>query len=927
MNTAVRVRERNGSWRQLSVGQAVAEASDYLNRGDDEQALTLLEKAVQHAPSVPIFRYLLGIAQVRRKLYEPAIANLEKAVRSDEDNVDYLVALGEALRAARPQEAVPYFNRAVALGSKSPLAYSRLAELLVEGERPEEALSVCDAGLAVCGEHPEILASRGLALKVLARPQEAFECLQKVVAVLPQDLGTLTNLAGTLLELGRVREARSYLNRALALKPDSATDHYNLGIALLLEGNYIDGFREYESRWDVRRLVPEAPVYPCPLWDGSELNGRRIVLHPEQGAGDAIQFVRYAELVRARGGRVIVLARPPLMHLMSWLEGCEVAALDGPTPPHELHCPLLSLPHVMRTDKDSIPPPARFVVPAPMKQKWNGILGEKTGTRIGVVWAGAPAHRNDRNRSFACRFFAPLLQIPRTQWFSLQVGSAVAQLDEPVLQGKIQDLAPHLTDYAETAAAIANLDLVITADTSVAHLAGSLGTPVWVLTPFAPDWRWLLDREDSPWYPGLRLFRQKVAGDWAALMQSVEEELRQWRPKAAAPLRSATSPDELARLAADFIPAGAHVLDLGCGDTALEQVLPAGCRYTPYDRAQAPLPAGITHVAALGVVEQIDDWKGFLQQLRGLGLPAVLSYSAALAPHLELQDLCAGFAEAGFHLQSSRQSDDNQVLLRLAPVETRLPVRRRVLVMSSGRADSFGDRLGIHLVNSLMPADTEVHHGFLDPWSVPPGDFDLLVLGIGDSLSQPLLTDQLIGLTQRIPRSVGIFGTHYRASIEQRRMADLLDRLTVWFARNEEDLLLHGAGRKNAVHLGDWLISAFPLTRWQRDETLRVGPDAWKDLPLDRTIGNIQKYRSVISERADPLLCSLTSAERVAYQESAEPSGRFRSLLMDVFGRTWPESHLFEFPREAVAAYRARTMRVMSRMPQTFRQLLESADR
>jgi hypothetical protein len=155
------------------------------------------------------------------------------------------------------------------------------------------------------------------------------------------------------------------------------------------------------------------------------------------------------------------------------------------------------------------------------------MLGQKTGTRIGIAWAGAPAHRNDRNRSFACFLLAPLLEIPRLQWFSLQVGPAVAQLAEPGIQGKINDLAPRLTDYAETAAAISQLDLVITADTSVAHLAGSLGTPVWMLTPFAPDWRWLLGREDSPWYPGMRLFRQRVAGDWPGVMHDVAAALRQ----------------------------------------------------------------------------------------------------------------------------------------------------------------------------------------------------------------------------------------------------------------------------------------------------------------------------------------------------------------------------------------------------------------
>jgi len=292
-----------------------------------------------------------------------------------------------------------------------------------------------------------------------------------------------------------------------------------------------------------------------------------------------------------------------------------------------------------------------------------------------------------------------------------------------------------------------------------------------------------------------------------------------------------------------------------------------------------------------------------------------------------MEELSAGIAEAGFHLQSSLRADGNQMLLRIVAAETRLPVRRRVLVMSDTGA-GFEDRLGFHTINSLMPAGAEVHHGHLRPWNVPRGDFDLLVLGVGNSMFQPILTDQLMDLVARIPRSIGIFGTQYREGIDGGRMARLIDRLTVWFARNEEDLLLYGARQKKAVHLGDWLISALPLTRWERDETLQAGPEVLTDMPLDRAIRNIRKYRSVVAEEVTLLLCALTSAERVAYREQREDgsgklSGKFRSLLIDIFGRTWPEEHFFEVPRDAVAAYRARSMRVMSGMPALFGQLLE----
>jgi Flp pilus assembly protein TadD len=927
MKSAVRVQERSGAWRQLSLAEAIAEASRHLERGDDAHALKLLEKTVQHAPRIPVVRYLLGVAQVRQKRFEPAISNLEKAVHADERNADYQLSLGEALMAEHPLEAIPHLARSVELGSKRPEAYSKLATLLADDQKPEQALCICDLGLTACGEHPGILASRGVVLTLLDRSAEALECLRKAEALRPHDHWTMVVTAGILLDLGRVPEARHYMERACALEPGNAEAHFNLALTQLLAGDYREGFREYEWRWGMRKVAGR-PIFPQPVWDGAELAGRRILLHTEQGAGDTIQFVRYLNFVKARGGHAILPTPKPLVRLMGWLGGCEIAPVDLPLPAFDVQCHLLSLPSLAATDKDTIPPPAAFVIPPEMKQKWSGILGEKTGLRVGRVWAGTAAHKNDRKRSMACRQFAPLLECPGVQWFSLQVGPAVAQLAEPAVQGKVRDLAPHLTDYAETAAAISQLDLVITVDTSVAHLAGSLGAPVWMLTPFAPDWRWLLEREDSPWYPTMRLFRQPVAGDWDSVMKSVEHELH--RLLSAAPA-SAPLPNECVRMAADFIPAGASVLDLGAGSSALEHYLPTGSRYTRFDVVQnseqpIPRPAGVTHVTALGVLELVPDWRKVLKQLRAFGLPVILSYCA----HEGLQELCRVFAEAGFHLQSSLRTDDNRVLLRIVPGETRLPLRRRVLVMSCDNSGNFADRLGFHAINSMMPAGAEVHHGCLDPWDVPPGDFDLLILGTGNSVGQQILTDQVLELVRRVPRSVGIFGTEYREGIDRARMTELVDRLTIWFARYEEDLLLYGAGRQNAVHLGDWTIGAFPMTRWNRDETLRAGWECWKNLPLDGAIRKIQKYRTVVAEGIEPLLCALTSADRVAYTEqrdaSGKHSGKYRSLLIDIFGRTWPESNLFEFPREAVAAYRARTMRVMSEMPLVFNQLLESQE-
>jgi len=295
--------------------------------------------------------------------------------------------------------------------------------------------------------------------------------------------------------------------------------------------------------------------------------------------------------------------------------------------------------------------------------------------------------------------------------------------------------------------------------------------------------------------------------------------------------------------------------------------------------------------------------------------------------HFSLQELCGALAESGFHVQTSQRVGSSQVLIRAVPADPRLRQRSRVLVLSCGNSGNFGDRVGFHLINSVLPASAEVSHASLSPWNVPAGDFDLLVLGTGNSLFQDVLTDELLTLVRRVPRSIGIFGTQYRELLDRTRLAQVLDCLTIWFARYEDDILLYGRGRRNVVHLGDWLISAFPLTRWQRDETLRVGTSVWNDLPLDRTIQNIQQYRAVVSERLHPLLCALTSAERVAYIQQRElgnglVSGMFRSMLVDVFGRAWPEDRLFEFDRDAVAGYRAKVLKTMAAMPGIFSELL-----
>lgn len=523
MNGVVRLREPDGSVRQLSVADAVAEASNDLQRGGAAHALRLLDQAVQRAPQAPAVRYLLGIAQLRHDQRDLAISNLERAVRSDARNVDYLAALGEALIPERPLDAIAYFAAAIELGAKRPDVYSLLASILINMRRPADALNACDLGITACGEAPEILGNRGLALRDLARYEEALQHLKKTESLLPHDYRVLVGIGNILSDLGRLREASDYFTKAAAVRPGDPVCRYNFALALLLAGNLRDGFAEYEWRWGNRQFASHRPRFAQPLWDGVELAGRHLLLSFEQGAGDTIQFARYVQFAKERGARVTMLVQSPLRRLMTWLTD-EIAVTDTLPAAFDVYCPLGSLPHVAGTDLESIPAPAQFEVPAITRWQWRARLGLPSGTRIAIVWAGAAGHLNDHNRSLSFQQYAPLFDAPGAEWFSLQVGPPSAQLT----QSKIRDLAPHLTDYAETAAALQNMDLVITADTSVAHLAGSLRIPTWVLIPFAPDWRWMRDRNDSPWYPSMKLYRQSSAGDWNTVLRNVKIDLNAW---------------------------------------------------------------------------------------------------------------------------------------------------------------------------------------------------------------------------------------------------------------------------------------------------------------------------------------------------------------------------------------------------------------
>jgi ADP-heptose:LPS heptosyltransferase len=301
-----------------------------------------------------------------------------------------------------------------------------------------------------------------------------------------------------------------------------------MSFRLLSCGDFINGWKEYEWRLKINAR-PSVKEFSQLLWDGSDISGKTILLYTEQGHGDAIQFIRYVPAVVQRGATIIVECQKELASLFQNVEGIKkVISIGEQLPAFDLHCPLLSLPLKFNTTLDTIPAEIPYIKVNPLStRKWKDKLSDDSSKlKVGLVWAGSQSHKDDRNRSFALNTFAPLAQFDNIVFYSLQKEKGSEQAKKPPEGMKLIDHMEEINDFSDTAALIENLDLVISVDTAVAHLAGAMGKPVWTLLPFVPDWRWLLNREDSPWYPTMKLFRQPSHSDWKSVIHKVAEELR-----------------------------------------------------------------------------------------------------------------------------------------------------------------------------------------------------------------------------------------------------------------------------------------------------------------------------------------------------------------------------------------------------------------
>lgn len=376
-------------------------------------------------------------------------------------------------------------------------------------------------------ELPDPQHSLGVVLQLQGRLQEAIEHYRAAITLDPYYVKARYNLADALSQCGLYQEAISSARAALQCDPTHTDAHWLLGMLLLLHGDFLNGWREYEWRWQSGKFNSRIPELGRPLWDGSPLAGRTLLIHMEQGRGDMIQFVRFASLAAATGGPVVVCALRELVPLLATVNGVSlVVDRDGPLPDFDVHISVQSLPRVLGTTLETIPDKIPYLTPDQVKvEQWRKAMSAEGRFRVGLAWQGTPTHKNDHNRSCTFAEFKPLGDLEGVAFYSLQLGAGAEQCASSSGSLPLIDLTENIHDFSDTAALIANLDLVISVDTAVAHLAGALGKQVWTLLPFVPEWRWLLDRRDSPWYPTMLLFRQPTPGDWPGVIALVKQEL------------------------------------------------------------------------------------------------------------------------------------------------------------------------------------------------------------------------------------------------------------------------------------------------------------------------------------------------------------------------------------------------------------------
>lgn len=483
---------------------AIATARAALSRGDAPAAIDQLTAAARRAPTNASIWFALGDVCVRTKRMEGAMVAFRQTCAIAPRDVRYRMALADAcFVAGEPRAALPEYLAATELDPNNVTAWSNAGAIYQQLGQPEQALGALHRALAIDPKHALSLNNSGLAF----------------------------------CELGEFALARDCLSMAVEVKPDYGAARWNRAILDLLHGDYVRGWEGHELRHVQLGRIGGLRTFPEPRWNGERFDGKRLLIWPEQGLGDQLQFVRFLPRVKALGGTVVLACAAPLRAMFEALVPAadEIVVIDTPYAACDLQAPLMSLPYILgrgnALDAERVP---YLQTTGDVSSSMAAVLpSDDPAFRVGIVWAGQPKHQNDHNRSIDLGVIASLFDIDGIDWFSVQKGEAaearLAELNTVRIAGgarAVAELGPHFSSFIDTAHAMSRLDLVITVDTAVAHLAGAMGIPCWVLLPFVPDWRWQLQRTDTPWYPTVRLFRQPLRGDWSSVVTAVDAELR-----------------------------------------------------------------------------------------------------------------------------------------------------------------------------------------------------------------------------------------------------------------------------------------------------------------------------------------------------------------------------------------------------------------
>jgi tetratricopeptide (TPR) repeat protein len=501
-----------------------------LQNGRDSEAVDLIQRAIALASNNPEAYAHLGIALEHLGKLDEAEGAYRQAIALRADYLEAYIHLVTILRSkGQLDEAQAACSRAIQIDSNCAEAYGNLGNLLKDRGKFNDAIIAYRRAIELKPHLADSHTNLGFALAEIGQVDEATAALSRSIAIKPQNPEAYLGLGNVLSDEARWDEAIAAYQKSIAFSPDFAQAHNNLAFALLASGEFKHGWQELEWRWkcaDNYQLPQRNLVQPT--WDGSPLAGRTILIQTEHGFGDSIQFIRYVPLVAGHDGKIIIECQPELQRLFQTVHpSAQVIARGDPLPRFDVHCGLLSLPRIFGTTLGNIPNAVPYLYADDQKAaKWRARLADDPSAfNVGLVWTGNPANRLNRNRAVDFSMLAGLGNVAGVRFVSLQKGAATVNAKNPPPGFEIVDWTDELKDFSDTAALITNLDLIISVDTAVAHLSAAMNKPVWLLIPFMPEWRWMLVREDSPWYPTMRLFRQETRGDWGAVVSRIAKEL------------------------------------------------------------------------------------------------------------------------------------------------------------------------------------------------------------------------------------------------------------------------------------------------------------------------------------------------------------------------------------------------------------------